>query len=202
MTKSINFNTIIYSKNFPFYGKLRRKDVIHIAAIDLILLGILKKEPMSAYDMQKLVEYRNISKWVKISTPSIYKKAIQLEEKGLLQGRTVKEGKMPEKAIYSLTEAGESEFERLMLEISAKPINIFLDFNAVIVNLDSLPPEKQKACIEKLQENINTLKAYLEDNIREKEKEPSIPAAGMAVLRQQYVLAQAIEAWIGSLHII
>ena len=41
-----------------------------MATIDLIVLGILKKEPMSAYDIQKLVEYRNISKWVKISTPS------------------------------------------------------------------------------------------------------------------------------------
>ena len=52
-----------------------------MATIDLIVLGILKKEPMSAYDIQKLIEYRKISKWVKISTPSIYKKAIQLEEK-------------------------------------------------------------------------------------------------------------------------
>ncbi len=54
-----------------------------MATIDLIVLGMLKKEPMGAYDIQKLVEYRNISKWVKISTPSIYKKAIQLEEKDL-----------------------------------------------------------------------------------------------------------------------
>ena len=53
-----------------------------MATIDLIVLGILKKESLSAYDIQKLVEYRNISKWVKISTPSIYKKVIQLEEKG------------------------------------------------------------------------------------------------------------------------
>ena len=112
---------------------------------------------MSAYDIQKLVEYRNISKWVKISTPSIYKKAIQLEEKGLIQGEIVKEGKMPEKAIYSLTEAGEAEFERLMFEIAAKPINIFLDFNAVIVNLESLPPEKQKSCIAEIEENVSIL---------------------------------------------
>ena len=43
-----------------------------MATIDLIVLGIVKKEPLSAYDIQKLVEYRNISRWVKISTPSIY----------------------------------------------------------------------------------------------------------------------------------
>ena len=167
-----------------------------MATIDLIVLGILKKDPMSAYDIQKLVEYRKISKWVKISTPSIYKKAIQLEEKGLIRGEIVKEGKMPEKAIYSLTEAGEAEFERLMFEISAKPINIFLDFNAVIVNLDS---EKQKSCIAEIQENISVLKSYLEDNIREKENTPSIPETGMAVLRQQYVLVEAIQAWIALL---
>ena len=41
-----------------------------MATIDLIVLGILKKAPMGAYDIQKFVEYRNISKWVKLSTPS------------------------------------------------------------------------------------------------------------------------------------
>ena len=172
-----------------------------MATIDLIVLGMLKKEPMSAYDIQKLVEYRNISKWVKISTPSIYKKAIQLEEKGLIKGEIVKEGKMPEKSVYSLTEAGEAEFERLMFESASKPISIFLDFNAVIVNLDSLPIEKQKECIEEIENNVKTLKAYLEENIAEKENKPNIPATGIAVLRQQFVLVEAIEAWINSLKV-
>lgn len=172
-----------------------------MATIDLIVLGMLKKEPMSAYDIQKLVEYRSISKWVKISTPSIYKKAIQLEEKGLIKGEIVKEGKMPEKSVYSLTEAGEAEFERLMFEIASKPISIFLDFNAVIVNLDSLPIEKQKECIEEIENNVKTLKAYLEENIAEKENKPNIPATGIAVLRQQFVLVEAIEAWINSLKV-
>lgn len=172
-----------------------------MATIDLIVLGMLKKEPLSAYEIQKLVEYRNISKWVKISTPSIYKKAIQLEKKGLIRGKTVKEGKMPEKAVYSLTEAGEAEFEQLMFDIASKPINIFLDFNAVIVNLDALPAEKQRACVAAIQENVDTLKASLAENLNEKEHDPRIPATGMAVLRQQYVLADAIQAWIHSLEL-
>lgn len=170
-----------------------------MATIDLIVLGILKKESLSAYDIQKLVEYRNISKWVKISTPSIYKKVIQLEEKGYIKSNSVKEGKMPEKAVYSLTEAGEKEFERLMYEIASQPVRLFLDFNAVVVNLSSLPPEGQKTCLTEIENNIKALKAYLEDNIREKKIVPSIPETGMAVLQQQYVLAQAIEAWIISL---
>lgn len=170
-----------------------------MATIDLIVLGILKRESLSAYDIQKLVEYRNISKWVKISTPSIYKKVIQLEEKGLIKSNVVKEGKMPEKAVYSLTETGAEEFEKLMYETASQPIRLFLDFNAVIVNLSSLPPEGQRACLENIEGNVRTLKTYLEENIREKEQAPDIPETGMAVLQQQYILAQAIETWIVSL---
>ena len=144
-----------------------------MATIDLIVLGMLKKEPLSAYDLQKLVEYRNISKWVKISTPSIYKKVIQLQEKGYISSHIEREGKMPEKSVYSLTEKGKRQFEKLMLEISCKPINIFLDFNAVIVNLD--------------------------ENIALKKSKEDIPVTGMAVLQQQYTLAEAIEEWIASL---
>ena len=163
-----------------------------MATIDLIVLGILKKEPMGAYDIQKLVEYRNISKWVKISTPSIYKKAIQLEEKGFIKGEIVK-------AVYSLTDEGEKEFVKLMMETASKPIHFFLDFNAVIVNLDKLPPESQQSCIASIEENIEILKTYLEENLREKENDPEIPKTGMAVLQQQIVLADAIEKWIISL---
>lgn len=170
-----------------------------MATIDLIVLGILKKESLSAYDIQKLVEYRNISKWVKISTPSIYKKVIQLEEKGYVKSTMVKEGKMAEKAVYSLTETGKQAFEALMLEIASKPIHIFLDLNAVIVNLSSLTPENQTLCLTRIKKNVKILKAYLEENIHTKEHIPEIPETGMAVLRQQFILAQAIETWIDSL---
>ena len=170
-----------------------------MATIDLIVLGMLKRESLSAYDIQKLVEYRNISKWVKISTPSIYKKVIQLEEKGLITSHTEKDGKMPEKAVYTLTDAGKEEFEKLMLEISCKPINIFLDFNAVIVNLESMLKESQKECLDNIENNMNMLKTYLEENIALKENAPDVPATGMAVLRQQFLLVQAIEEWITEL---
>ena len=143
-----------------------------MATIDLIVLGILKKESMSAYDIQKMVEYRNISKWVKISTPSIYKKVIQLEGKGYITSTQVKDGKMPEKAVYTLTDSGNSQFEKLMLDISCKPIHIFLD---------------------------KMLKSYIEENRNFKKNIPEIPETGLAVLEQQAILVQAIETWIMSM---
>lgn len=170
-----------------------------MATIDLIVLGMLKKESMGAYDIQKQVEYRQISKWVKISTPSIYKKVIQLEEKGFITSHTEKDGKMPEKAVYSLTEAGEREFERLMTEISCAPVNIFLDFNAVIVNLDSTSAEQKAAYIENIERNVKVLVSDIEENIARKENDDKISEMGKTVLRQQYALIKAIESWIAEL---
>ncbi len=170
-----------------------------MAAIDLIVLGMLRRESLSAYEIQKLVEYRNISKWVRISAPSIYKKVLQLEAKGLISSRVERDGRMPEKAVYTLTGAGRAEFERLMLEISDAPIHMFLDFNAVIVNLDGLPKERQRACLERIEGNVKQMRGHIEENLARKEGDDRVPEMGMAVLRQQLALARAMEAWIDAL---
>lgn len=52
----------------------RKKNLM--SSIDALLLGILMKKSMSAYDLQKEIEYRNINKWVRVSRESIYKKAL------------------------------------------------------------------------------------------------------------------------------
>ena len=66
--------------------------------------------------------------------------------------------------------------------------------------------EVSQSMLEKIQfsatQGYEQSKSYLEYNIQKKENEPSIPATGMAVLRQQYVLVEAIQAWISSLNII
>lgn len=163
-----------------------------MSAIDLVVLGILEDKPMGAYDIQKVVESRHISKWVKISTPSIYKKVLQLEAKGLIASRSEKEGRMPEKAVYTVTPEGKRALERLMGEISRKPVRMFLDLNAVIVNLENRSPEEQDRYMNNIQNGIYELKAELEQNLREKR---SAPQAGMSVLKQQYALACALDAW-------
>ena len=98
-----------------------------------------------------------------------------------------------------MTDEGEKEFEKLMFQIAAKSVNIYLDFNAVIVNLDSLPPDKQKICLTEIENNVKQLKAYQEENLRVKENRSDIPETGKAVLQQQFLLTQAIENWISSL---
>ena len=106
---------------------------------------------------------------------------------------------MPGKVVYSLTPRGEQEFDRLMLELSGKPVEIYLDLNAVIVNLEHFTPGQQKVCLDNIENHVRVLKSYLEDNICQKAGLPGIPETGMAVLQQQFILAQAIETWVAGL---
>lgn len=47
--------------------------------------------------------------------------------------------------------------------------------------------------------NVKTLKRQIEENIACKENLSEIPETGMAVLKQQHILVQAIETWIASM---
>ena len=85
-----------------------------MSSIDLVILGIVLEKPQSAYDIQKDVDYHHFSRWTKISVPSIYRKVIQLNEKGYLNSDIVKGDKFADKAVYSITDKGRSYFEQLM----------------------------------------------------------------------------------------
>jgi len=139
-----------------------------MAAIDLIVLGMIKAQPQSAYELQKNVEYRNISKWVKVSTPSIYKKVVQMEEKGYIRGKTVKEGKMPEKTVYQITETGEEYFLKLMEETARQPIRLFLDFNAVIMSLNLVSEQERRELTGRMEQEIEVMQKNVADKQAER----------------------------------
>ena len=164
-----------------------------MSTIDLIVLGMIKEKEQSAYELQKNVENRNISKWVKVSTPSIYKKVIQLEEKGYIKGILSRDGNMPEKSIYYITEKGDKYFLELMKKISAQMVNVFLDFNAVIINIGMLSENESKEIIGDIETEIKKYKNAVSKLEAERE---DIPVCAKSILKQQVLLSEALNDWI------
>lgn len=164
-----------------------------MSTIDLILLGLIKQKPQSAYEIKKNVEYRHISKWVKISEQSIYKKVLRLEEKEYISSQKVKDGNMPDKAIYTLTEKGEAYFRKLMNDISNAEVNMFLDFNTIIVNLDLIDDEQKSMLISNIKTKILEKKQLLNEKYLQREH---IPDVGKAIFHQQLALIGSLESWI------
>lgn len=133
-----------------------------MSSINLIILGYLQNKEKSAYEMVKDFDKWNLSKWLKISNPSIYKNIIKLCDNGYLNSRTVKEGEMPEKTLYSMNEKGNSYFNELMEESSNHIGNIYLDFNAFLVNVENLPEEKRKEYLNNFKNKAEERRAFVE----------------------------------------
>ena len=48
--------------------------------IDAMILGALHEHPMSAYEMNKMMDQRGVRGWARISSPSVYLSLIHISE--------------------------------------------------------------------------------------------------------------------------
>lgn len=164
-----------------------------MSSIDLVILGIVLEKPQSAYDIQKDVDYHHFSRWTKISVPSIYRKVIQLNEKGYLKSDIVKGDKFADKAVYSITDKGRSYFEQLMDTYASEKVSLLFDFNVVITNLNKMDKEKALDLVKKLRKSIA---ASVKSNEEYAANYADIPLVGKTIFEQQRLLYQALLEWL------
>ena len=163
-----------------------------MSTIDLIILGSLYQSPKSAYDLQKQIEARNLSRWVKIGSFTVYKKVVQYEAKGYVVSETVKNGNMPEKTLYTITSEGKEVFKELMTKFSLAETRVFLDFNAVIVNMALLDESFADECMANIKNSIQNTKMQIMEQLP---KHKDIPLFGPTILEQQFLLLETLEKW-------
>ena len=119
-------------------------------SIEIMILGALIERPMSAYEMDKVLEERNIRRWIRISSPSVYRNVIRLCEEGYTEGTVVREGEMPEKTVYTITEAGRERFAQLMEQAAALPARVDFGFLPVLANISLVDEDTGRALIDEL----------------------------------------------------
>ncbi|WP_202127760.1 PadR family transcriptional regulator [Clostridium sp. C8-1-8] len=166
-----------------------------MSSINLIILGYLKNKEKSAYEMVKEFEVWNLNKWLKISTPSIYKNIIKLCDSGYLNSRIVKEGEMPEKTLYSLNEKGNLYFNELMEEGSKNIGNIYLEFNAFLVNIENLPEEKRKEYLSNFKEKAQERRAFVESVYNHEKQHKERSGSEFLILDLYNEVYNVLEKW-------
>ena len=166
-----------------------------MSSINLIILGYLQNKEKSAYEMVKEFDIWNLTKWLKISTPSIYKNIIKLCENGYLNSRTVKEGEMPEKTLYSLNEKGNLYFNELMEEGSKHIGNIYLDFNAFLVNIENLPEEKRKEYLKNFKNKAEERRAFVESAYNHEKQHNEKSGSELLILDLYNEVYNVLQKW-------
>lgn len=77
-----------------------------LSNIEVILLNIVNEKPSYAYEIDKIIDGRDMRKWVKIGVASIYQVLKRLEEREFVYSKKEKEGKMPDRKRYYITDSG------------------------------------------------------------------------------------------------
>lgn len=163
-----------------------------MSTIDLTLLGALCQQPMSAYELQKLVEKRNLARWVKMKSATVYKKVATFEKKGYVSAQSVPATKIPEKTEYTITEKGREAFDTLMRDFSESPARIFLDLNAVLVNLPLISEETAREYIANIHESIRITKEQIAAQINAGHEASFLRDT---LLKQQSMLLETLATW-------
>ncbi len=73
---------------------------------DLVLLGFIMEKDCSGYDIITMIRKRELDRWAKISTSTIYNRLARLDKNHYVEGRSEREGNRPERTTYAITDKG------------------------------------------------------------------------------------------------
>lgn len=161
-----------------------------MSAVDLLILGLIRNKAMSAYE---LAEMSGIYELLKLSKPAVYRNIKLLEKRGYLEGERRKDGNMPEKRIYRVSEKGLEYQGQLMDSLIDEPIKLHFDFNAVLFLIEQMPREQAIS-------RLDSLKLKLQINLQRLIEEESryahlsVPVA--ALVDQHIRLTRTLLEWL------
>ena len=82
---------------------------------ELLFLGLLKDGPKHGYEIKRQIE-EELFPFVALKIKSIYYPLKKMEKLGLIKKDVGREGKWPEKYVYSLTSKGDKIFDHLITD--------------------------------------------------------------------------------------
>jgi DNA-binding PadR family transcriptional regulator len=108
----------------------------------LAVLISLAEKPMHPYEVATTLRQRHRQESVRLNYGSLYAVVESLERRGLIapQG-TERSGRLPERTVYCLTEAGRIEAHDWLTELISAPVRDYPAFQAALAFLPALPPD-------------------------------------------------------------
>ena len=86
------------------------------SSTELVILGLLKRQPGHGYELLRTVRNRHMSDYVRLAPSGLYKALARLQDQGCVTVRTEREGNRPERQTYAITRKGEARLEKLLID--------------------------------------------------------------------------------------
>jgi len=135
--------------------------------LGLAVLSLLTERPMHPYEMSALMRQRDISSAIKLNQSSLYSVIEALQREGwIVPVETQREGRYPERTIYTTTEAGRTELGDWLRSLIQRAPTEYTQFAAGLTFLAYLSPAEVATLLQEhacsLQEQIRSIHATIE----------------------------------------
>jgi DNA-binding PadR family transcriptional regulator len=109
----------------------------------LAVLMCLYERPMHPYEVATTLRQRHKNESVRLNYGSLYAVVGSLEKRGLIETSEVeREGRLPERTVYRITDTGRVEAHDWLAELLSKPVKEYPAFEAGLSFLPALPPDE------------------------------------------------------------
>ena len=125
------------------------------------LLGLLNEGPMHPYQIEKVVEFRDMRFWTEISMSSIYKVLQKLEGKGHVASEVSVSGSNRPQKVFRITNYGKKALEEKVLALLSEPEHLIFRVDLGTYNLDAANKELVGPALDKYEKRLKEdLKGY------------------------------------------
>lgn len=160
-----------------------------LSNIEVILLSIVNENPSYAYEIDKVIENRDMRRWVRVGVASIYQVLKRLEERKLVYSKKEKEGRMPERNRYYITEHGKMALTETSKKLLSEIEWYYLDLNVGLETSDLMTPGEIADCLTRRLAKVQANQARLKQIYTEKD----ISFKKKVIIRNQILFREAEE---------
>jgi DNA-binding PadR family transcriptional regulator len=109
----------------------------------LAIMSLLYERPMHPYEMQTNMRERGHHNVIKVKGGSLYDTVERLERLGFIATlETSREGRRPERTVYTITESGRDELNFWLREMISEPAREYPEFAAALAFILVLDPDE------------------------------------------------------------
>jgi DNA-binding PadR family transcriptional regulator len=121
----------------------------------LAVLITLFEGPKHPYEVATTLRQRRKDDSVRLNYGSLYAVVASLERRGLISAQgTAREGRLPERTVYGITEAGGLEAHDWLAELISTPVKEYPVFEAGLSFLPALAPDEAVALLQERGERL------------------------------------------------
>jgi len=141
-----------------------------ISNIETAVLGLLCEKTMYGYEIEKIIEERNMRNWTEIAFSSVYYVLKKLEDKKLVKGKIKSSKNKPFRKIYTVTEMGRKAMKDKVKELISDFERIICRFDLGMFNLFLLDTDEILDCFERYLKSADETIIFLQNSKQEMEK--------------------------------